>query len=73
MKKKPTEAKQFDCVEMMHEAQELSDLALQGKSVEEQLDYWNGASARLQARLEQDARTAMPRKKASGRTRTHAA
>jgi hypothetical protein len=72
MKKKPTEARQFDCGEMMHKAQELGAITLQGKMVEEQLDCWNGASTRLQANLEQDTQTAR-RKRATSRTRTRSA
>jgi hypothetical protein len=52
----PDNRKRFDCVEMMHEAQEANRENLEGKSIEEQLVYWKGASERLRARLDQDAR-----------------
>jgi hypothetical protein len=47
--------KRFDCVEMMHRAQERIRRELEGKTVEEELAYWRGSSERLRAQFERDA------------------
>jgi hypothetical protein len=55
MKTTLVKRKRFDCVEMMHRAQERIRRELEGKTIREELAYWRGSAERLRAQLERDA------------------
>ena len=53
MKMKATKKRAFDCVEMMHEGAALVQKELEGKSVEEQVEYWRKGTQALLKRQAQ--------------------
>ncbi len=44
--------KAFDCVEMMHQGQAEVQKRLEGKTLEEKLEYWRQRTERLRGRQE---------------------
>ena len=53
MATKPASAKRFDCVEMMHQGAAVLRKELEGKSLPEQMLYWQDATQALLKRQEQ--------------------